>query len=107
MSNKNISTEDAAAILTGDIIEPSPAKRSLGMLLSTRSGSMMLQEAMLQAGNDHCRALLAQTAMEHAGALAVMAGRLNSIAPQGSPYYQAVLAAYAEKAVEKVRRWQP
>ncbi len=105
MSNKNSSTEDATAILTGDIIEPSPAKRSFGMLLSTRSGSMMLQEAMLQAGNDHCRALLAQTAMEHTGALAMMAGRLSSIAPHGRQYYQAVISAYAEKSIEQIRRW--
>lgn len=105
MSNKNTYTEDPSTILTGDIIEPSPMKRSLSMLLSSRSGSLMLQDAMLQAGNDHCRALLAQTAMEHAGALAVMAGRLSKMAPQGSQYYPAVLAAYAEKAVENVRRW--
>lgn len=105
MRNNNHYTEEQAAILTGDIIEPSLAKRSLSLLLSSRSGSLMLQDAMLQAGSDHCRALLAQTAMEHAGTLAVMAGRLSSIAPQGSQYYQAILAAYAEKAVEKVRRW--
>lgn len=105
MRNKNNPAEDAADILTGDIIEPSPAKRSLGMLLSTRSGSMMLQEAMLQAGNDHCRALLAQTAMEHTGALAMMAGRLSSIAPHGRQYYQAVISAYAEKSIEQIRRW--
>ena len=97
MKNKNHYTEDPTTILTGDIIEPSPAKRSLSLLLSSRSGSLMLQDAMLQAGNDHCRALLAQTAMEHAGALAVITGRLNSIAPQGGRYYQAVLEAYAEK----------
>lgn len=105
MKHKNSYTEAQAAVLTGEIVEPSPTRRSLGMLLSTHSGSLMLQEAMLQAGNDHCRALLAQTAMEHAGALAVMAGRLNSIAPHGSQYYQAVLAAYAEKSIEQIRRW--
>lgn len=105
MRNKNNYTGDPAAILANDVIEPSPAKRSLSMLLSSRSGSLMLQEAMLQAGNDHCRALLAQTALEHTGALAVMAGRLSSIAPQGNQYYQAILAAYAQKAVEKVGRW--
>lgn len=105
MRNRNYHTEDPTAILASDVIEPSPAKRSLSMLLSSRSGSLMLQEAMLQAGNDHCRALLAQTALEHTGALAVMAGRLSSIAPQGNQYYQAILAAYAQKAVEKVGRW--
>lgn len=105
MSNKNGFAEDTNTILTGDIIEPSPAKRSLSMLLSTRSGSMMLQEAMLQAGNDHCRALLAQTAMEHTGALAMMAGRLSSIAPHGRQYYQAVISAYAEKSIEQIGRW--
>ena len=105
MRNKNRYTEDPTAILADDIIDPSPAKRSISLLLSSRSGSLMLQDAMLQAGNDHCRALLAQTALEHTGALAVMAGRLGTIAPQGSQYYQAILAAYAQKAVEKVGRW--
>lgn len=105
MKHANSYPEGSSSILTGDIIEPSPMKHSLSLLLSSRSGCLMLQDAMLQAGNDHCRALLAQTALEHTGALAVMAGRLNSIAPQGGRYYQAVLEAYAEKAVEKVRRW--
>lgn len=105
MKNKTNFTEDPTAILTGDVIEPSPAKRSLSMLLSTRAGSLMLQDAMLEAGNDHCRALLAQTALEHTGALAAMASHLSNIAPQGSQYYQAILAAYAQKATEKVGRW--
>lgn len=105
MRNKNNYNEDATTILTGDIVEPSPAKRSLSLLLSSRAGSLMLQDAMLQAGNDHCRALLAQTAMEHTGALAMMAGRLSSIAPHGRQYYQAVISAYAEKSIEQIRRW--
>lgn len=102
---KDTYTEDGYEIYGGELVESIPAKRSLSTMLTSRAGSLMLQDAMLQAGNDHCRALLAQMALEHTGALAVMAGRLNSIAPQGSQYYQAVVAAYAEKAVEKVRRW--
>ncbi len=105
MSNPNSSNDDATTILTGDIIDPSPARRSLGMLLSTRAGSLMLQDAMLKAGNDHCHALLAHTAMEHTGALAMTAGRLGSIAPHGRRHYQAILDAYAEKAIEQIRRW--
>lgn len=105
MRTPNSYTEDPSTILTGDIIEPSPMRRSLSMMLSFRSGSLMLQDAMLQAGNDHCRALLAQTALEHTGALAVMATRLSSIAPQGSQYYQEILAAYASRAIETVGRW--
>ena len=105
MRNTETYTEDGYEVYGGELVESIPAKRSLSTMLTSRAGSLMLQDAMLQAGNDHCRALLAQTALEHTGALAVMAGRLSSIAPQGSQYYQAVVAAYAEKAVEKVRRW--
>ena len=105
MRNKNCYNEEPTTILTGNIIEPSPARHNLGMLSLSRSGSLMLQDAMLQAGNDRCHAMLAQTALEHTGALAMMAGRLSNIAPQGSQYYQSILAAYAEKAAEKVRRW--
>ena len=102
---KDTYTEDSYEIYGRELVESIPAKRSLSTMLTSRAGSLMLQDAMLHAANDHCRAMLAQTALEHTGALAVMAGRLSSIAPQGSQYYQAVVAAYAEKAVEKVRRW--
>lgn len=77
MRNKNNYTEGPTTILTGDVVEPSLMKRSLGMLLSSRSGSLMLQDAMLQAGNDHCHALLAKMAMEHTGALAMDKGKEN------------------------------
>ena len=105
MRNRNNCNEDPTTILTGDIIEPSPAKRSLGTMLTSRAGSLMLQDAMLHAANDHCRAMLAQAALEHTGSLAVMTARLGSIAPQGRKYYEEVLKAYAEKAAMSVERW--
>ena len=59
MKNKNGFTESPSTILTCDIIEPSPAKRSLSVLLSSRARSLMLQDSMLEAVNDHYRAMLA------------------------------------------------
>ena len=94
MRNKNKSNKMPVTILTGDIIEPSPARRNFDTLLSTRPMSTMLQEAMLQVGNDHCRALMAQTAIEHAKLLAVMIRRQNNIALHSSQYYQSVLVVY-------------
>ena len=67
MRNKNHYNEDQTTILAGDIIEPSPAKRIIILLL---------QDAMLQAVNDYFRALLSQAAVEHAGVLALLAAFL-------------------------------
>ena len=63
MRNKNHYNEDPTTILTGDIIEPSSAKRIIILLL---------QDAMLQAVNDYFRALLSQVVPEHAGVLMLL-----------------------------------
>lgn len=105
MRNPNTYTEDGCEVYGGELIESVPARRSLSTMLTSRAGSLMLQDAMLHAANDHCRAMLAQAALEHTGALAVMTARLGSIAPQGREYYEEVLRAYASKAAEAVRGW--
>lgn len=105
MKHTNTYTEDGYEVYGGELVESIPAKRSLSTMLTSHAGSLMLQDAMLHAANDHCRAMLAQAALEHTGSLAVMTTRLSSIAPQGRKYYEEVLKAYAEKAAMSVERW--
>lgn len=105
MRNTDTYTEDDYEVYGGELVESIPARRSLSTMLASRAGNLMLQDAMLQAANDHCRAMLAQAALEHTGALAVMTSRLSSIAPQGREYYEEVLRAYATKAASSVKGW--
>lgn len=105
MRNTQTYTEDGYEVYGGELVESIPAKRSLSTMLTSHAGSLMLQDAMLRAANDHCRAMLAQAALEHTGSLAVMTARLGSIAPRGREYYGDILEAYARKAAESVERW--
>lgn len=91
--------------LVSEVIPSAPTKRSLSALFASRAGSLMLQDAMLEAGHDRCRALLAQSALQNAGSLSAMATRLSSIAPQGSEHYRAIVDAYARNAAQQVERW--
>ena len=91
--------------LASEVIPSAPAKRSLSALFASRAGNLMLQDAMLEAGHDRCRALLAQSALQNTGSLAAMATRLSSIAPQGDEHYRAIVDAYARNAAMQVERW--
>lgn len=91
--------------LVSEVIPSAPAKRSLSALFASRAGNLMLQDAMLEAGHDRCRALLAQSALQNTGSLAAMAARLSSIAPQGGEHYRAIVDAYARNAAMQVERW--
>lgn len=99
------STSGFDATLAEEVIPSIPARRSINSFLTSRAGSIMLQDAMLEVGHDRCRALLAQSALQNAGALAAMATRLCSIAPHGSEHYHAIVDAYARNAAEQIERW--
>lgn len=98
--------DNVAQVIDGRMEEPVPVRYNIGhMLLTSRSGRLMLQDAMLEAGYDKCRALLTQSAMENTATLAAMTAQLSQIAPHANGYYLAFLDAYARKAVEQVERW--
>ncbi len=88
----------------GEIMESVPARRSINALLATNSGSIMLQNAMLEAGHDKCRAMMAQSVLEHTGTLTVLAARMAAIAPQSGEHYAAIIDAYARKAARQIER---
>lgn len=102
-SQKNYN-EGARPVYEGEVITSLPARKSINMLLSTRPGSIMLQNAMLEAGHDKCRAMMAQEVIEHVGTLTTIANRMSSLAPQSNEHYRDVIDAYARKAVRQIER---
>lgn len=105
MMNAMSYPENNVPILEAEIV-PSPAsKRSINTMLTSRSGGLMLQNAMMEAGYDRCRALLTQSALENMGALTLMATRMSQIAPQSNRHYAAILEVYARKTTEQIERW--
>lgn len=92
-------------LCAGEVFNDSPVKNGIGMLLPQRSAKTMLENAALEAGHNRCRALLTKAALEETGALAMMAGRLAQMAPEGSEFYHEILRAYAEKTVQQIERW--
>lgn len=101
MNYQNPETHD---IYTGEVVDSTP-RYGLGALLSKRSARAMMEDAAWAAGNNRCRALIAKSAMEEAGALAFAAQRISSMTPQVAGICQELLQAYGEKAIESVRRW--
>lgn len=96
-------------IIDADYVEVSPAPYSMDVDLLPRFASTrmkrVIKEAMVQRTHDQCQALMAKTGMEHIAALTVMEQQFASIAPQSAEQYRAIVNAYAQQAVEKVRRW--
>ena len=101
----NYQNPETHEIYTGEVIDPTPAKYGLGALLAKRSARAMMEDAAYTAGNNRCRALIAKSAMEEAGALAFAAKHISSMTPQAAGICQELLAAFGERAIEAVRRW--
>ena len=68
-------------------------------------GSAELENALLTASENRCRALLAQSAINDSASLAMSVDRLSHVAPLGKPYYHKILAAYADNAAKTIERW--
>lgn len=98
-------TTNNVPILEGEIVQSPASKRSINAMLTSHSGGLMLQNAMMEAGYDRCRALLTQSALENMGALTLLATRMSQIAPQSNRHYAAILEAYAKKTAEQIERW--
>lgn len=93
-----------------EVIEPSPSsaptpKRGISAFLAGHSARMLAEDAMWEAGNNRCRALIAKSAMEETAALAFAANRFSCISPQGKEIYQRILMAYGEGAIKSIERW--
>lgn len=104
MKHQTSYTKKNHPVYEEEIVESVPARRSINALLATRSGSIMLQNTMLEAGHDKCRAMMAQSVLEHTGTLTVLAARMSAIAPQSNEHYAAIINAYARKAAKQIER---
>ena len=65
----------------------------------------VIKEAMVQRTHDQCLALLAKAGLEHTATLSKMEQEFTSMAPQSLERYRAIVDAYAQQTVERVRRW--
>lgn len=90
---------------TGDVVDTIPTRRGIGGPLTPKSTKLMLENAMLEASQNRCRALLAKNALEDTGAMALAVGRLSQMAPAGKEYYHKILRAYAETTAQQIEKW--
>lgn len=96
-------------VIDAEYVEVIPAQRGMGTsLLPRRTSAMMgrvIEEAMVLGTRDQCLAMLAKTGMEHTAALSVMESQFSSMTPQAAERYRAIVNAYAQQAVNTIRRW--
>ncbi len=102
---KSPNVESVVETFSGDVIDAIPARRSLNTLLAPRSLKLLQENALLTASQNRCRALLAHSAINDTASLAMSVDRLSHVAPLGRPYYQKILAAYADNAAKTIERW--
>ena len=76
------------------------ARREIGKQLERVAAT----EAVAQA-HEEARALLANTALQNAGALSALETHLIEIAPLGEARYKHIVDAYALGATQKIARW--
>lgn len=103
MKSPNI--ESVVEAFSGDVFDALPTRRGIGGLLAPKSTKLMLENAMLEASQNRCRALLAKNALEDTGAMALAVGRLSQMAPAGREYYHKILRAYAETTAQQIEKW--
>lgn len=101
MSKTNSNTQNGQQVFRGEVIDTFP-RHTIEPMMSSRTGNMMVKNAMLQIGSDKCLALTTQSAMMNCGMLAAMADHLGGVSPRGNNHYQALLDAYAQRAVEMI-----
>lgn len=93
--------------IEAEIISTSPATRKPGLfgtLFGCTSGTLEVDiqdEAQIAA----FRAWLAESSLTRLGALSAMEQQLNSMVPQASERFQAVVDTYTKRIVEQLGRW--
>ena len=96
-------------VIDAEYVEVIPAQRGMGTsLLPRRTSAMMsrvIEEAMVLGTHDQCLAMLAKAGIEHTAALSVMEAQFSRMTPQAAERYRAIVNAYAQQAVNTIRRW--
>lgn len=97
--------ESVVEAFSGDVVDPTPERRSLNTLFAPRPLKLLQENAVLAASENRCRALLAQSAINDTASIAMSVDRLAHVAPAGKFYYQKIMAAYADAATRTIERW--
>lgn len=91
---------------TGDVIDSLPTRHGgLNALLAPKPLKLLQENALIEATENRCRALLAQAAVNDTASIAMSVDRLSHITPEGKPYFQRILRAYAETTARKIESW--
>lgn len=93
-----IDTDYTDTVSSGGAIRPlfAPSRHSIGSLQ---------KEAMFFAMKEHCRAMLAKTALEQTAALAMMEQQAAAMTPENAGAFHEIVKAYAAGAANQLRRW--
>lgn len=96
-------------IIDAGYVKVLPAQHDGGMHLLSRYSraavSRVIEEASTLSVYDRCRASLTKEGMIHTAMLSVAGQRLSARDPQGAMYYQGFVDAYAQGALNMIRRW--
>lgn len=97
MGKKNIypSDYDDAVIETTANYNPMPCNLSW---MTKHAANTMMEQAILDAGQDKLSAQLARGCMENIGSLAMTAEQLSSMNPDVANCYRAIIAMYQPRA---------
>ena len=78
---------------------------SINTRLATRDNMKILRSAHQEAIHDQCRALLAQSVLEHTAVLSAMEVQCSRTAPMGEIRYQKIVDSYVAGAIARIVRW--
>lgn len=96
-------------VIDAEYVEVIPAQRGMGSSLLSRHSratmSRIVEEASTLSVYDRCRASLTKGGMIHTAMLSVAGQQLSAGDPQGAAYYHGFVDAYAQGALDMIRRW--
>lgn len=72
---------------------------------AARTSLAIAEDAFLEAGHDHARALLTRNALSNTGALSAIEGHLQQVTPHAAPRYKAIVDAYVVGTIKRIVRW--
>ena len=107
MKNRNYrqSIPLSPMVMDGELADLRVKKRG-SQALATHSASAIIQSAVLGAGQERCRALLAKSAMENAAALSALESHLREVAPLGAPRYKALADTFCITTAMRLANWR-
>lgn len=102
--NRNIYQGGYEDVATENLTNFTPMPQNCSWM-TRLTARMMMEQAMLDFGHDKLSAQLAKGSMENIGMLAMTAEQLSSLNPDAIDCYRAIIAAYTENSLTRLKRW--